>query len=92
MNSMMQRLIRTGVSVGAGYLGSKAVASIWRAATGEEAPTTDDDSVKLVKIVAFTVISAGVSTLVEVGSQRLVSKAISDTGNKTAQQLGKAEV
>lgn len=96
MNDMMQRLLRTGVSIGAGFIGTKAVEAIWKAATGDDdAPTTDDDQSTLLKVVAFATISAGVSALLEVGSQRMVSKAMSKktgNGNKTAKQLGKAEV
>ena len=93
MNDLMQRLLRTGVSIGAGFIGTKAVEAIWKAATGDdEAPTTDDDQATLIKVVAFATISAGVSALLEVGSQRLVSKAVSKTGNRRAEQLGRAEV
>lgn len=93
MNDVTQRLLRTGVSIGVGFIGSKVVEAIWKAATGDdEAPTTDDDQATLLKVVAFATISAGVSALLEVGSQRLVSKAVSKTGNTKAQQLGRAEV
>ena len=41
MNDVTQRLLRTGVSIGAGFIGSKVVEAIWKAATGDdEAPTT----------------------------------------------------
>ncbi len=93
MNSMLQRLVRTGVSMGAGFVGAKAVEAIWKAATGSSnAPDAEDDDSTLLQIVAFATISAGVSALVEVGSQRLVSKAMSDTGNRVSKQLGTAEV
>ncbi|GAA4117771.1 DUF4235 domain-containing protein [Enteractinococcus coprophilus] len=90
---MMQKLLRTGVSIGAGFIGTKAVEAIWKAATGDdEAPNTDDDQATLLRVVAFATISAGVSALLEVGSQRLVNKAMSKTDNKKAKQLGRAEV
>lgn len=93
MNSMLQRLIRTGVSVGAGFVGAKAVESVWKAAThSDTTPQADDDDSTLLQIVAFTTISAGVSALLQVGSQRLVNKALTNSGDKRAQQLGKAEV
>lgn len=93
MNDMMQRLLRTGVSIGAGFIGTKVVEAIWKTATGDnEAPTTDDDQATLLKVVAFATISAGVSALLEVGSQRVVSKAMSKSSNKNAKQLGRAEV
>lgn len=93
MNDMMQRLLRTGVSIGAGFIGTKVVEAIWKTATGDnEAPTTDDDQATLLKVVAFATISAGVSALLEVGSQRVVSKAMSKSSNKSAKQLGRAEV
>lgn len=97
MNDMMQRLLRTGVSIGAGFIGTKVVEAIWKTATGDdEAPNTDDDQATLLKVVAFATISAGVSALLEVGSQRVVSKAMSKSSNKTsnknAKQLGRAEV
>src|SRR5699024_4110150 len=83
MTSMVQRLVRTGVSMGAGFVGAKAVEAIWKATTGSStAPDAEDDNSTLLQIVAFATISAGVSALVEVGSQRLVSKAMSDTGNR----------
>lgn len=93
MNDALQRLIRTGVSIGAGYLGTKAVEAIWKAATGDDqAPTTDDDQATLLKVVAFATISAGVSALLEVGSQRVVSKAIARSGKNRGNTLGAAEV
>lgn len=93
MNSVMQRLLRTGVSIGAGFLATKAVETIWKAATGdEEAPTTDDEQATLLRVVTFATISAGVSALLEVGSQRLVSKAMSKTAKPDTNQLGSAEV
>lgn len=95
MNDVMQRLLRTGVSIGAGFVGTKVVEAVWKAATGDdEAPNTDDDQATLLKVVAFATISAGVSALLEVGSQRLVAKAMhkTDNKNKKAKQLGRAEV
>ncbi|HEY4536200.1 MAG TPA: DUF4235 domain-containing protein [Enteractinococcus sp.] len=93
MNDVMQKLLRTGVSIGAGFIGTKAVEALWKAATGDdEAPNTDDDQATLLKVVAFATISAGVSALLEVGSQRLVSKAMSKSDNRQAKQLGRAEV
>src|SRR5699024_337490 len=93
MNPMLQRLVRTGVSMGAGFVGAKAVEAIWKAATGSStAPDAEDDNSTLLQIVAFATISAGVSALVEVGSQRLVSKAMSDAGNRGSKQLGSPEV
>lgn len=93
MNDMMQRLLRTGVSIGAGFVATKAVEAIWKAATGDdEAPNTDDDQATLIRVVTFATISAGVSALLEVGSQRLVSKAMNKGSNKQAKQLGRSEV
>ena len=95
MNDVMQRLLRTGVSIGAGFVGTKVVEAVWKAATGDdEAPNTDDDQATLLKVVAFATISAGVSALLEVGSQRLVARAMhmTDNKNKKAKQLGRAEV
>lgn len=93
MNNVMQRLVRTGVSIGAGFIATKAVEAIWKAATGDdEAPNTDDDQATLVRVVTFATISAGVSALLEVGSQRLVSKAMTKTAKTTTSQLGAAEV
>src|SRR5699024_4274221 len=93
MNDVVQRLLRTGVSIGAGFVATRAVEAIWKTATGdEEAPTTDDDQATLLRVVTFATISAGVSALLEVGSQRLVNKAMSNSGNKRAKQLGKTEV
>ncbi len=93
MNDMIQRLLRTGVSIGAGFVATKAVEAIWKAATGDdEAPNTDDDQATLIRVVTFATISAGVSALLEVGSQRLVSKAMNKGSNKQAKQLGRSEV
>ncbi len=98
MNDMMQRLVRTGVSIGAGFVATKAVEAIWKAATGDdEAPNTDDDQATLLRVVTFATISAGVSALLEVGSQRLVSKAMNKGGSnkksqQKAKQLGRSEV
>ena len=98
MNDMMQRLVRTGVSIGAGFVATKAVEAIWKAVTGdEEAPNTDDDQATLLRVVTFATISAGVSALLEVGSQRVVAKAMNKGGsdkksNQKTKQLGRSEV
>lgn len=93
MNSMLQRLVRTGVSVGAGFIGAKAVENIWKAAThSDTTPNAESDDSTLLQVVAFTTISAGVSALLQVGSQRLVNKAMANSEDKRAKQLGKAEV
>ena len=93
MNDMIQRLLRTGVSIGAGFVATKAVEAIWKAATGDdEAPNTDDDQATLIRVVTFATISAGVSALLEVGSQRLVSKAMNKGSNKQAKRLDRSEV
>ncbi|GAA2039652.1 hypothetical protein GCM10009720_20210 [Yaniella flava] len=92
MNNIIQKLLRTGVSMGAGYLGAKVVEKVWEGTTGKYAPNAEDDDATMLQFVAFTTISAGVTALLEIGSQRAVSKAMKKTGNKNAQQLGKAEV
>ena len=92
MNNMIQKLLRTGVSIGAGYLGAKVVEKVWEGTTGKYAPHADDDDATMLQFVAFTTISAGVTALLEIGSQRAVSKAMNKREDKNAKRLGKAEV
>ena len=52
MNTIMHKLLATGITIGGGMLGSQLVATGWRLATGHDAPRdATDDELPLVELV-----------------------------------------
>lgn len=72
------KLLGTGVSLGAGFLGTKLVNTIWEKSTGRKPPTGKDEDVptSLQSALTFALISASVSTIIQVLANRGTQRAI----------------
>ncbi|GAA3402206.1 DUF4235 domain-containing protein [Pseudarthrobacter polychromogenes] len=72
------KLLGTGVSLGAGFVGTKLVNTIWEKSTGREPPTGKDEDVptSLQSALTFALISASVSTIIQVLANRGTQRAI----------------
>lgn len=71
------KLLGTGVSLGAGFVGTKLVNLAWEKATGNKPPTGHDDvETSLRSALTFALISAFVSTLIQVLTSRGTQRAI----------------
>ena len=73
------KLLGAGVSLGAGFLGTKLVNKGWEKATGHKPPTGHDDvETSLRSALTFALVSAFVSTLIQVltsrGTQRVIAR------------------
>lgn len=88
MNTIMHKLLATGITIGGGMLGSQLVTTGWRLATGHEAPrdATDDD-LPLVEALSFAFISAGISALIKVAGQRGAGSALRRFEEKTGKNI-----
>jgi hypothetical protein len=65
------KLLGAGVSLGAGFVGTKLVNKGWEKATGNKPPTGNDDmETSLRSALTFALISAFVSTLIQVLASR----------------------
>ncbi|WBL20391.1 DUF4235 domain-containing protein [Citricoccus sp. NR2] len=93
MNNLADKLLTTGISLAGGYIGTKVVEAGWKAFTGEDAPKdVDDADQSLVRAVVFATITAGISALIRVASQRGAAKAIVTFQDRRAAKLGRLEV
>lgn len=71
------KLLGAGVSLGAGFLGTKLVNKGWERATGHKPPTGHDDvETSLRSALTFALVSAFVSTLIQVLTSRGTQRAI----------------
>ncbi|PVZ54287.1 DUF4235 domain-containing protein [Arthrobacter sp. H-02-3] len=71
------KLLGTGVSLLAGYAGAKLVDTVWEKSTGSKPPTDNDDvPTTLHHALAFALISAAVSTVIQVLANRGTQRAI----------------
>lgn len=72
------KLLGTGVSLGAGFVGTKLVNTIWEKTTGRKPPVGQDDDVptSLQSALVFALISASVSTVIQVLANRGTQRAI----------------
>ncbi|BCW20861.1 DUF4235 domain-containing protein [Pseudarthrobacter enclensis] len=72
------KLLGTGVSLGAGFVGTKLVNTIWEKTTGNKPPTGKDEDVptSLRSALTFALISAFVSTIIQVLANRGTQRAI----------------
>ncbi|MDI3212145.1 DUF4235 domain-containing protein [Arthrobacter sp. AL12] len=72
------KLLGTGVSLLAGFVGTKLVDGIWEKATGNQPPKGHDDDVPttLHSALTFALISAGVSAIIQVLANRGTQRAI----------------
>ncbi|MBT2512248.1 DUF4235 domain-containing protein [Arthrobacter sp. ISL-30] len=71
------KLLGTGVSIGAGLLGTKVVNMVWEKTTGRKPPTGKDDTpTSLRSALTFALVSASVSTIIQVLANRGTQRAI----------------
>ncbi|UVJ39253.1 DUF4235 domain-containing protein [Arthrobacter sp. CJ23] len=71
------KLLGTGVSIGAGIVGSKLVNAAWEKSTGKKPPKGHDDmETSLRSALVFALISGTVSTLIQVLASRGTQRAI----------------
>ncbi|MEV7606592.1 DUF4235 domain-containing protein [Paenarthrobacter sp. NPDC089322] len=76
MNFLL-KLLGAGVSLGAGFVGTKLVNIGWEKVTGNKPPKGHDDlETSLRSALTFALISAFVSTLIQVLSSRSTQRAI----------------
>jgi hypothetical protein len=74
------KLLGTGVSLLAGYVGTKLVDTVWEKSTGNKPPKGHDEDVPttLRSALTFALISAAVSAIIQVlanhGTQRAVTR------------------
>ena len=95
MNTLVNKLITTGVTVGGGLVGTKIVDFGWRKVTGHDAPKDlDDTENNMWEAIAFATIAAGIAALIRVVSQRGAHEAIERMQARSArrQLAGRAEV
>ncbi|MDQ0031635.1 DUF4235 domain-containing protein [Arthrobacter bambusae] len=71
------KLLGTGVSIGAGFAGTKLVNALWEKATGNKPPKGNDDmEASLRSALTFALISASVSAVIQVMAGRGTKRAI----------------
>ena len=72
------KLLGTGVSLLAGFVGTKVVDTVWEKSTGSKPPKGDDDDVPttLRSALTFALISASVSAIIQVLANRGTQRAI----------------
>lgn len=72
------KLLGTGISLLAGFAGTKAVDVIWEKTTGRKPPTGDKDDVPttLRTALTFALVSASVSAVIQVLTNRGTQRAI----------------
>lgn len=71
------KLLGVGMSVGAGFVGTKLVDFLWERITGEAPPKSKDGLENTLRsALVFAVISGAVSTTIQVLTNRSTQKAI----------------
>jgi hypothetical protein len=95
MNTLVNKLITTGVTVGGGLVASKVVEFGWRKVTGHDAPKDlEDTDNNMWEAIAFATIAAAIAALIRVTSQRGANEAIERMQARSAGKrlTGRAEV
>lgn len=71
------KLLGMGLSLGAGFVGTKLVNTVWEKSTGNQPPSgKEDTAASLRSALTFALISAGVSTVIQVLTSRGTQRAI----------------
>ncbi len=71
------KLLGAGVSVGAGWLGTKLVDILWQKITGESTPKNKDGLENTLRsALVFAIVSGAVSTTIQVLANRTTQQAI----------------
>jgi hypothetical protein len=76
--SFFIKLLGTGVSLLAGFAGTKAVDVVWEKVTGRKPPKGDKDDIPttLRSALTFALVSAAVSAIIQVLANRGTQRAI----------------
>ncbi|MFE5836498.1 DUF4235 domain-containing protein [Arthrobacter sp. NPDC056493] len=76
--SLLIKLLGTGISLLAGFAGTRAVDTIWEKVTGQKPPKGDKDDVPttLRTALTFALVSASVSAVIQVLANRGTQRAI----------------
>lgn len=75
--NLLLKLLGTGATVGAGFIGGKLVNVVWHKSTGNEPPKANDDlENSLRSVLAFALISAAVNAIIQVIVGRSTQHAI----------------
>ncbi|MEE2524226.1 DUF4235 domain-containing protein [Pseudarthrobacter sp. J75] len=76
--NLLIKLLGTGISLGAGFAGTKVVNKVWEKTTGNKPPTGREDDVPttLRSALTFALVSAVVSTVIQVLTNRGTQRAI----------------
>jgi hypothetical protein len=75
----VQKLVTTGITVGAGILGGKLVDFLWLKATGSKAPRKGTDEAaeaSFRKALGFAVVSALVAAIMQTVADRSANKVV----------------
>ncbi|MBG6224379.1 hypothetical protein IWX63_000938 [Arthrobacter sp. CAN_A2] len=71
------KLLGVGMSVGAGFVGTKLIDFLWEKITGEAPPKSKDGLENTLRsALVFAIISGAVSTTIQVLTNRSTQKAI----------------
>ena len=76
--NMFIKLLGTGISLLAGFVGTKIVDTVWEKSTGNKPPKGHDDDIPttLRSALTFALISASVSAIIQVLANRGTQRAI----------------
>ncbi|BBE24032.1 hypothetical protein MN0502_29150 [Arthrobacter sp. MN05-02] len=75
--NVLFKLLGAGMSVGAGFVGTKLVDFLWERITGEAPPKSKDGLENTLRsALVFAIISGAVSTTIQVLTNRSTQKAI----------------
>ncbi|MGW9550163.1 DUF4235 domain-containing protein [Citricoccus zhacaiensis] len=93
MNNLTDKIVSTAITVVGGYVGTKIVEFTWRKVTGHDAPKdAEDTEANMWSAITFATISAGITALIRVTSQRGAHKAIESMKSRSPKKAGAAEV
>jgi hypothetical protein len=95
MNTLVSKLITTGVTIAGGLIGTKVVEFGWKKVTGHDAPKDlEDTDNNMWEAIAFAAIAAGIAALIRATSQRGAHEAIERMQARSGKsaKAGRAEV
>ncbi|MDI3330783.1 MAG: DUF4235 domain-containing protein [Micrococcus sp.] len=95
MNTLVNKLITTGVTVVGGLVATKVVEFGWKKVTGHDAPKDlEDTDNNMWEAIAFATVAAGIAALIRVTSQRGAHEAIERMQARSSKpnKAGRAEV
>lgn len=95
MNTLVNKLITTGITVGGGLIGTKVVEFVWKKVAGHDAPKDlEDTDNNMWEAIAFATIAAGIAAIIRVTTQRGAHEAMRRAQNRSGGKrlTGRAEV